>query len=287
MNNLPIQATELIPHRGRMCLIDALTVYSEDEGRARATIDASHLFLVQNDELDSVVLTELIAQTAAAHSGYKALSEEGIPMFGFLVGIKDLRILGTARKGDRLTIQIYRDFKMEQVTFLTGKVLCGTTLLAEGILKLYEMPANQVEANVEIAPQGKITPFSGWTKKQQSLTSANELNREILRFCRAFQYEENEVSAEFSFGQTFAGFNGHFPENPIVPGVMLLKTGQLIAELAAEKSRPLRLIHSAKFAKTVLPGERVRFSVQAKESRVKIQVKAQDTLCAKFSFTLE
>jgi len=285
--NLPIEAEKLIPHRGRMRLIDALTAYSADDGAAEVQIEAAHLFETNNKQLDSIVFTELIAQTAAAHSGYKALSEDGTPMFGFLVGLKDFQVYDSARQGDRLTIQIHREFQMEQVTFLNGKMLKGKILLAEGVLKLYEMPAGQVQAPTEIAPGEEIVPFSEWNSMQRQLMEASELNREILRFCSAFQIEEKETSAVFTFGKTFAGFNGHFPGNPIVPGVLLLKTGQLLAGLTAGQDRQLRAIHSAKFAKTVLPGEAVRFMVQIKENKIKVQVKAQEALCAKFSFTVE
>ncbi len=287
MNKLPVAATELIPHRGRMLLIEALTDYSEETGSARAAVDAAHLFLTQNGELNSVALTELIAQTAAAHSGYKALSADGTPMSGFLVGVKDLRFLDSVHQGDRLTIRIHRDFQMEQVTFLSGKVLRGATLLAEGVLKLYEMPEAEAQTREERRPTEKILPFTGWNNKQRELAETSEINREILRYCSRFQRNGNEVSAEFAFGESFAGFNGHFPGNPIVPGVMLLKTGQLVAELAAEEHKKLCAVQTAKFAKTILPGETVRCSLQINETKVKCQIKAQDALCAKFSFILE
>ncbi len=285
--NLPIEAYKLIPHRGQMCLIDELTAYSSEEGVAQASIGAQHLFLLSNKKLDSVVLTELIAQTAAAHSGFKALSAEGTPMFGFLVGLKDLQVYGSARQGERLTIRIHRDFQMEQVTFLNGKVFCGEKLLAEGVLKLYELPANQIQTQKAPSTQNEMQPFSGWSTKQQTIIAASALNREILRYCSTFQTAENETTASFTFGESFTGFNGHFPDNPIVPGVLLLKTAKLIAELTGEQEQCLRAIHTAKFAKTVSPGEAVRFLVQPKENNIKVQVKAPDALCAKFSFTLE
>jgi beta-hydroxyacyl-ACP dehydratase FabZ len=73
-------------------------------------------------------------------------------------------------------------------------------------------------------------------------------------------------------------FRGHFPENPIMPGVLILEAmGQSGAVLAAESLSPDeqgRLIYfmgmdKVKFRKPVVPGDQLIFTVQFLKQRLK------------------
>jgi len=290
-SSLPAKAIKLIPHRAGMKLIDALTSFSEDDAIAVLDIQESNLFVTKNQQLDPIVFIELLAQTAAAHSGYKAKYENGAEKFGFLVGVKDLKIMGTAETGQQLTLKIHRDFQMENVSFLNGKVFTKKELLAEGILKLWEMPAIDMEVTAAQVPASLDNPEPFWdfNKQQRTLIEASLLNRQIIQHCTGFEpdAESGIVESAFCYQQNFIGFDGHFPANPILPGVLMLKTGLLLAELANAQKFRLRNIHTAKFAKTVLPGETIHYSMSLNENKIKVQVKVQDALCAKFTLELE
>ena len=64
-----------------------------------------------------------------------------------------------------------------------------------------------------------------------------------------------EVTAAFCFSPEFRGFQGHFPGNPVLPGIVQI----LMAEVTAgrENSRVLAEVARCKFLRPVLPGERV------------------------------
>ena len=68
---------------------------------------------------------------------------------------------------------------------------------------------------------------------------------------------------EFSIAADHPALAGHFPGNPIVPGVVLLSEAMRAIEAASGLSLESCQIGSAKFQKTVAPGEKVavEFSV--------------------------
>lgn len=283
--HLPAEAKQLIPHRGLMKLIDRLELYEPDDGRAVAVVKSDNLFLDRDGALDETVLVELLAQTAAAHSGYKALKSEGDAMAGFLVGVKDFRLYGRAKLNDELQLIIHRDFQMEQVTFLSGRVACRGQELASGVLKLWEMEQEKITVPGSLSGNTKReAAVLNWDSSQQEIMHQAELNQELLRYCQT--YNPNIGQADFVFDTNFKGFDGHFPDNPIVPGVLLLKTGHLLASLQQKKQLSLMAVKTAKFARTVLPGETIRFSWEIAGDRLKTVARSGDNLCAKFSFQL-
>ena len=77
--------------------------------------------------------------------------------------------------------------------------------------------------------------------------------------------------ATFTFDRAFPGFDGHFPNNPIVPGVCELSAVELMAQEATGNPR-LRTceIIQVKFRAPLLPDDRATFALtlQEKEGRL-------------------
>lgn len=70
-------------------------------------------------------------------------------------------------------------------------------------------------------------------------------------------------------------FQGHFPERPVMPGVLILEAMAQVGGLLAFKSlgparRPvvyLTGVDGAKFRKPVVPGDRIRFEIDVLKKR--------------------
>lgn len=68
-------------------------------------------------------------------------------------------------------------------------------------------------------------------------------------------------------------FNGHFPSNPVMPGVMIVEalaqTGGILAYKSGEKGSKIYFmsIESAKFRKPVIPGDVLKLHVEVIHKR--------------------
>ena len=68
---------------------------------------------------------------------------------------------------------------------------------------------------------------------------------------------DGAVAAVFQFPAGFAGFAGHFPGNPILPGVCQVQAGLVLAAAVQGNELRLREIVNAKFFQPILPEMRV------------------------------
>jgi len=100
------------------------------------------------------------------------------------------------------------------------------------------------------------------------------------------------ATLEFRYEPSFTGFQGHFPNDPILPGVCLLQSLRVGLETAWEA--PLRLtdILNAKFIAPVHPGETIHFAVTETARSphaisVKTKVTREGQRVAEFSVQLE
>ena len=87
--------------------------------------------------------------------------------------------------------------------------------------------------------------------------------------CEIIKEGENGISKKiFSENEYF--FKGHFPQNPIVPGVIIVEAMAQTAGIVVsyklrnfeEKSVLFMSVNKAKFRKPILPNENVSFEVQ-------------------------
>lgn len=88
----------------------------------------------------------------------------------------------------------------------------------------------------------------------------------------------------FIFPPSFIGFQGHFPVDPILPGMVQIMSGII----TAETTRPLTLIKvgRAKFSRIIKPLEPVRVIAATSEKNETIQAHIQITVHEEVAATL-
>lgn len=88
----PIEIEALIPHRDRMKLIDEIVDITTDQAITQ-TVVTDRLPLCQEGYVDTLIIIEIVAQTAAVHVSWKrGVGEEGSGG-GLLAGIKNADFL--------------------------------------------------------------------------------------------------------------------------------------------------------------------------------------------------
>lgn len=96
---------------------------------------------------------------------------------------------------------------------------------------------------------------------------------------------EGLVSASFIFPKDFAGFKGHFPGNPILPGVCKIQSIMVLLREYFRTGVELKEIVSSKFVAPVSFNEEIVFDCAIKDNSggrmiVKVRVERQNTKVA-------
>jgi 3-hydroxyacyl-[acyl-carrier-protein] dehydratase len=86
------------------------------------------------------------------------------------------------------------------------------------------------------------------------------LRNEIRRAMTALTNSGNAgIEARFLFPPAFTGFQGHFPEAPVLPGVCAVQAVLVMLEAIRQQPVRLRRIAKAKFFAPVAPDEELLF----------------------------
>lgn len=112
--------------------------------------------------------------------------------------------------------------------------------------------------------------------------------------CLAGETSETEpdaFAAEFRFAEEFTGFAGHFPGNPVVPGIALIMAVQLTAG-GRDRYPKLLEVKRCKFSRPVRPGETVRVEVRLSEPeggkrKAAARLRVNGEVCAEMTLFLE
>ena len=91
----------------------------------------------------------------------------------------------------------------------------------------------------------------------------------IAEAVTAFQADGNyktfEIDASLVFGPGFPAFEGHFPGNPILPGIIQLASVRVLASMFLRRSLVSSSLSNIKFRDMIRPGQEVRVRLYGAE----------------------
>ena len=99
------------------------------------------------------------------------------------------------------------------------------------------------------------------------------------------QTGEGEYSFTMDFDPAFRGFEGHFEGNPIVPGVCLIQTARVAAELILGKSLETRCVVNCRFRRPIMASEQAAVKIKLEKVedalwKVRADIRVDSGLCA-------
>ena len=94
------------------------------------------------------------------------------------------------------------------------------------------------------------------------------------------------ATTRFTIDRSHPALAGHFPGNPIVPGVVVLD--EVVAAALAASTRPLSLLSvpQVKFMALLLPGVEAEFSLETNAATVRFAVTADGATIAQGTLEL-
>ncbi len=106
-------------------------------------------------------------------------------------------------------------------------------------------------------------------KSDRAIINHLLLHRDPFLFVKSLSIEDGLIIGQQSFNEDSAFFKGHFPDNPIVPGVLIVESmvqcGGAGAKLILGQSASLfKLIsiNKASFHRIVLPNQEIRIEIK-------------------------
>ncbi len=135
---LPAPIGGMIPHGPRIRMVDRIIAVGERSARTEFVVRSDSLFVDESGRLDEAAYIEMIAQSFAASHGFHLSADEQSLHRGMLLGVKDLRIEGTAHAGDRLFVDVKKVARFGDFGVVEGTVSHEDgRFLASGELKVW------------------------------------------------------------------------------------------------------------------------------------------------------
>ncbi len=135
--SLPLPVDGIIPQKPPMRIIDTLDKLAERSASCSALINKDMPFIEEDGSVDNVAYLEMIAQSIAALNGFRNMNESGSSPEGYLLGAKNLAILGRASEGDRLSIMVFKYARYGGFGIVKGIVSKNSEILARGEIKVW------------------------------------------------------------------------------------------------------------------------------------------------------
>ncbi len=140
--------SEVVPHAGRMILLDRIVDFSDNAVACIATIRADNPYLSERGEIGEWVALEYMSQAIAAHSGLEGLMRGEPPRVGLLLGSRKFTCCspGRLRLGQTLLVSAQRVWQDEGMAICQASVSDESSgaKLIEASLSVYLPESEQI-----------------------------------------------------------------------------------------------------------------------------------------------
>ncbi len=113
------------------------------------------------------------------------------------------------------------------------------------------------------------------------------MKKEITEHIHIEPIAEDSFSAEFCFPASFSGFDGHFPDQPVLPGVCLVQAVLVAAEQALDQKLELTEIVLAKFFSVSQPDETLTAVCRVNEEMIRAKISRGDDRIAEVRLRID
>jgi len=135
-------------------------------------------------------------------------------------------------------------------------------------------------------------------KHKANFNTMNKVDKDILKSMTMFKYTDDyTLYSEFCFLPDFIGFQGHFENKPIVPGICLLETIKIVLQKHLKCTVVISEIKVAKFFSPIGPSETISVKIKSEkaiifsendtEIIVKTEIKKHEKKAASFILKLK
>ena len=137
-----INIEELIPHREPIRIISEVIEIADDCAITGAVVK-SNWPLFDGNGVNSLILIEAIAQTAALVEGYKKKKQRKPGVKGWLVGIKNAEFKqAKIPVNTRVVVSVKSMYSFDNYGVIEGTVKCGEDVLVVAVLQALRMDEN-------------------------------------------------------------------------------------------------------------------------------------------------
>jgi 3-hydroxymyristoyl/3-hydroxydecanoyl-(acyl carrier protein) dehydratase len=263
--SLPCSIGELIPQKGKMGFDQTLIQAKLDKSESTATIGENNVFLDDHHQLSNSALIEYINQLTAAALGYNGRQSHQAIHQGLFVGLQDAQFFDRVYSGDVLTLKGYLTEEVSQVSFIQGIIERDGEKIAELVTKLY-----QVKDSIEfesLTSHGEVHVDKSNLEFGQEQEQAPDylvfaMHRKLFSYIHDSHIGDSQVSFNIACPQDFDAFDGHFPGNFLLPGVILLEIASVGLELFMQKAISLCFIKRMKISGVILPAQVISCNIK-------------------------
>ena len=135
--------SELVPHKGKMLLLDRVQNYSIEDVNITTEIDISRNSLFYEDDLGGIpawVAFEYMAQSISALSGIYGRTKGDKPKVGFIMSVSGFKAdIPVFKDGETVVVTVHETVRMDKAVTFDGVAKVGDKIAVTATLNTVEV----------------------------------------------------------------------------------------------------------------------------------------------------